>query len=263
MAAGALAARRIPRAGEASIAIQRAVILAVWFLAWEAVGRVSGNAWVSTPTAVGARLAAWIAGPLWGNLATTLTEMAVGLVIGVPTGIALGIFMGRRPGLNTLLRPIVIGLYSVPLITLAPLLILWFGIDMKPKIVLVAVVSCFLLFFNTLSGAQSVDRDIIEALDVMGASRRETFRKVILPACSAWIISGLKIALPYALIATTVGEMIAARSGLGSLLTKSVDQVDMTGIYAALVVLMAIGTTIGEGANRLERVLLRWRKDRP
>jgi NitT/TauT family transport system permease protein len=94
---------------------------------------------------------------------------------------------------------------------------------------------------------------------LMGASRREAFQKLILPASSAWILSGLKIALPYALIAATVGEMIAARRGLGFLVTRSASQIDMTGLYAALVVLMLIGVAVGTAANALEARVLRWR----
>jgi NitT/TauT family transport system permease protein len=94
---------------------------------------------------------------------------------------------------------------------------------------------------------------------LMGASPREEFQKLILPAASAWILSGLKIALPYALIAATVGEMIAARRGLGFLVTRSASQIDMTGLYAALVVLMLIGVAVGTAANALEGRILRWR----
>ena len=92
------------------------------------------------------------------------------------------------------------------------------------------------------------------------STRCHAFRKLILPASAAWILSGLKIALPYALIAATVGEMIAARRGLGFLVTRSASLIDMTGLYAALIVLMVIGVAASAGADALEARVLRWRR---
>lgn len=228
-------------------------------IAWELAGRFGDPTWISMPSLIAVRLVRWAGDDLAAHVATTVAEMATGLAIGVPAGVLAGILLGRSPLLATLLRPIIVGLYSVPLVTLAPLLILWFGLDMEPKIFLVAVVVFFLIFFNTFSGVQSIDRDLIANFTLMGASRREELQKLVLPAASAWILSGLKIALPYALIAATVGEMIAARRGLGFLVTRSASQIDMTGLYAALIVLMLIGVAIGAGANALEAHVLRWR----
>lgn len=227
---------------------------------WEAAGRWwVGPTWISQPTLILARLATWSGGALPAHAGTTLAEMLLGCAIGMPLGVLVGFGLGRSAVLAALFRPIIVALYSVPLIALAPLLILWFGLDMAPKIVLVSVVVFFLLFFNTFSGVQAVDRDLVAVFQLMGANRRENVRKVIAPACAAWILSGVKIALPYALVAAAVGEMLAARRGLGFLLTQSATHVDMTGLYAALVVLMVVGVLVSEAAARLERWLLRWR----
>ncbi len=115
-----------------------------------------------------------------------------------------------------MLRPIIVAFYSVPLVALAPLFIMFFGLDMLPKIVLVTIVVFFLLFFNTFAGASPVDRRSDRAgRSLMGSTRREIFKKVVAPACMAWIIGGIKTALPYALVAATTGEMLAARRGIG------------------------------------------------
>ncbi len=246
-------------ADERFILLGRIVLMMALLLGWELAGRFVDPTWISMPSLIAVRLIRWAGDDLAVHAATTVAEMAMGLSIGVPAGVLAGILLGRSPLLAMLLRPIIVGFYSVPLVTLAPLLILWFGLDMEPKIVLVAVVVFFLIFFNTFSGVQAIDRDLIATLALMGASRREEFQKLILPAASAWILSGLKIALPYALIAATVGEMIAARRGLGFLVTRSASQIDMTGLYAALIVLMLIGVAIGAGANALEAHILRWR----
>jgi NitT/TauT family transport system permease protein len=153
----------------------------------------------------------------------------------------------------------IITLNSIPYIALAPVLIIWFGIGIAPKVALVAVVAFFLIFFSTFSGARTVDREWIDMLDVMGASRRERFQKVIAPASIAWILSGVKAALPYSLIAATVGEMMFARAGVGNYITASAAQFDITGIYTGLFVLMFLGAIFNGLARRVEGLMLRWR----
>jgi NitT/TauT family transport system permease protein len=231
----------------------------VLLLSWEGVGHSASGEWTSRPTLIVARLVEWVSGPLWPHLATTALEVVVGLTVGVVSGSVVGLLLGRSPVLAVILRPIVVAFYSVPLVALAPLFIMFFGLDVLPKIVLVSIVVFFLLFFNTFAGAGLVDNDLIEQIRLMGSTPREGFQKVVVPACMAWIIGGIKIALPYALVAATTGEMLAARRGLGFLLSEAAGNFDMTGLYAALVVLMILGLAVSEASIRMERRLLRWR----
>ncbi len=231
----------------------------VWLAVWEIAGAATGSQWISRPSLIAARLLRWAHGDLYIHVATTLTEVVVGLLIGTAGGILAGLWFGRSPLLAGVMRPIVVAFYSVPLIALTPLFIMFFGLDMEPKIILVAIVVFFLLFFNTFAGAQDVDADLIAAVELMGSTTRERFQKVVAPACVAWIIGGIKVALPYALVAATTGEMLAARRGLGFLLSDAAAQFDMTGLYAALAVLMLLGLAVAEAAAWLERHLLRWR----
>jgi NitT/TauT family transport system permease protein len=230
-----------------------------WLAVWEIAGAATASQWISRPSLIGARLLRWALSDLYIHVATTLTEVVVGLLVGTIGGILAGLWFGRSPLLAGVMRPIIVAFYSVPLIALTPLFIMFFGLDMEPKIILVAIVVFFLLFFNTFAGAQDVDADLIAAVDLMGCSTRERFQKVIAPACLVWIIGGMKVALPYALVAATTGEMLAARRGLGFLLSDAAAQFDMTGLYAALVVLMLLGLAVSEAAAWLERHLLRWR----
>src|SRR3984957_15113598 len=228
---------------------------------WEFVGRVSGGTWTSRPSPIAAKLAVWLQGSIYPDIATTLTEVVTGLVAGSILGVLAGLLLGRSPITAGILRPIVVAFYSVPLIALAPLFIMFFGLDMLPKIVLVTIVVFFLLFFNTFARAASVDNDLIAQIELMGSTPREAFQKVIAPACMVWIIGGMKIALPYALVAATTGEMLAARRGLGFLLSDAASQFDMTSLYAALFILMLLGLAVSEMAAWGERHLLRWRHD--
>lgn len=226
---------------------------------WEVVGRLFGGAWTSQPSLIAVKLAAWLRGPLYPHLATTVVEVVTGLACGSLAGVLAGLVLGRSPIAAGVLRPIVVAFYSVPLVALAPLFIMFFGLDMLPKIVLVTIVVFFLLFFNTFAGASSVDTDLIAQVELMGSTRRETFQKVVAPACMAWMIGGIKTALPYALVAATTGEMLAARRGMGWLLSDAASQFDMASLYAALFVLMLLGLAVSETANWGERHMLRWR----
>jgi NitT/TauT family transport system permease protein len=236
------------------------IVVGIALLAgWEVVGRVSGGAWTSRPSLIAAKLAVWLHGSVYPHVATTLTEVVTGLAFGATLGVLAGLSLGRSPVAAGILRPIVIAFYSIPLVALAPLFIMFFGLDMLPKIVLVTLVVFFLLFFNTFAGATSVDHDLIAQVELMGSTRREKFQKVVAPACMAWIIGGIKTALPYALVAATTGEMLAARRGLGFLLSDAASQFDMTSLYSALFILMLLGLAASEVASWSERHLLRWR----
>jgi NitT/TauT family transport system permease protein len=237
----------------------RAALACVLLAAWELFGRYVDDTWTSRPSEVAARLAEWAAGGLGYNVAVTVAEMAAGLAIGLPCGTLLGLWLGRSRHAAAVLRPFVVALNSLPVVALAPLLIMWFGLGLAPKIALVAFVSFLLLFFSTFAGAEAVDGDVVATLEIMGASGPERFRKVVLPGATAWIMAGLKNALPYALIAATIGEMMLSRAGLGFLIAEAGQEFDMTGTYAALFVLMVLGALTNGLASGIERRLLRWR----
>jgi len=237
------------------------LVLGVALLAgWESYGRFVDGSLTSMPSDIAVRLAQWAGSGLWLHVATTLFEIVAGVAIGVPAGVAAGLLLGRARLLGALLRPIVTLLYSVPFIALTPLLIMWFGVGIAPKVILVAMSSFFLMFFATFSGARSVDSDLIATVDIMGATPRERFLKVIAPACGPWIVSGIKTVLPFALIGATIGEMLAAQAGVGSLLSNAANDFDIAGFYAALFILMILGILFRTLAQRLEDWLLRWRQ---
>ena len=240
-------------------AVWRLGVAVTMLLTWEATARWTGSTWLSSPTLVGARLADWLRGSLYFHLGITAEEIVVGVAMGTALGALLGLLLGRMPGLAGLLRPLIVALYNLPLLALAPLFIMLFGLGFLPAVVLVSVVVFFLVFFNTFSGAEAVDEDMIRSLQILGANRFEVFCKVIGPASVAWICSGLKVALPYSLAAATTGEMLAGGDGLGGVLTSAAQQFDMTAMYAALVILMIVGMLLNMAATRLETWLLRWR----
>jgi NitT/TauT family transport system permease protein len=248
------------RPGRDNILIWQVALVAGLLATWELAGRLTGADQVSSPSRIIGRIVIWLGGELYPHLFTTLGELACGMAIGCSLGVLAGLALGRMPIVSAILRPIIVGLYSVPLVTLAPLFIMFFGLGLLPKIVLVSIVTFFLLFFNTFTGAQQVDEDYLRTLDLMGASKFEQFRKVVAPATAVWIAGGIRIALPYALVATITGELLATRSGLGFLISRAAERFDMTSLYAVLLILMALGLLLSEAALRLEHRFLRWRQ---
>lgn len=251
---------RRPQVSEATATLIWQIAIFVSFICvWEIGGRVSGSVWISRPSLVLARLVEWSANGLHTHVATTLTEVISGLVIGSVLGTVAGIALGRLRTLANILRPIVMAAYSVPLITLTPIFIMYFGLDMTPKIIVVSVVCFFLLLFNTMTGAMSIDEDVIQGARIMGAGRREIFWKVVLPACWVWIVGAYKVALPYSLVGATAGEILASRRGIGFLISESAVAFDTAGLYAALLILMLFGISFTLIGNKVEKRLLRWR----
>jgi NitT/TauT family transport system permease protein len=243
------------------LGLARLGLLVLLVTVWQAVGgNLVDSFWISRPSEIVAKLVGWIqTGMLWYQVSITLEEMIVGFIVGALTGLAVGFMLGRSEFLASLLDPFILAVYSLPKIALAPLFILWFGIDMKPKIILAAVVVFFLVFYNTYAGVRDVDTDLVNTVRIMGANRLQILRFIVLPGSLTWIFTGLKISIPYALIGAVVGEIMASNRGIGYLIVGSAGQFDTAGVFAALLVLMVIATVLNELLNRSEAVLLRWK----
>lgn len=237
----------------------RLVVLAVGLAGWElASDRLLPAFYISRPSAIVERATgALIGGSLYPHLTVTLVEMTVGFAIGLPLGIVVGLMLGASSFAARVWQPFIVLVYSIPLLALAPLFILWFGVALMPKIVLVSVSVFFFIFFNTYTGARELDHELVASLRVMGATWPEVFRKVTLPASVVWIFTGVKIAAPYALAGAVVAEMLVSRAGLGLLLMQAAQMNDMAGLYFILLVIMALGIVVADVTDRSERLILR------
>ena len=171
---------------------------------------------MSGPVQIVARLWTWILdGSLWDNLGATVLAMALGYAIGTAAGVALGLLFGFLPRFHRVLSPYISALYAMPKIALAPLFVIVFGIGIESKVALVAVTVFFLMLNSTLDGVRNVDRDLVQALALMGATRLEVIRKVLVPATLPWIFTGMRISVRYAFTNTLLAELIAANRGIG------------------------------------------------
>jgi len=232
----------------------RLLIIGIALVMWEAAsGRVVPKYWISSPSAIVAKLWSWIAdGSLWLHLQATLLETGVGYVIGCAAGIGVGLLLGFQPTLHRVVSPFLGGLYCLPKVALAPLFVIVLGIDLGSKIALVAITVFFLVLYSTLDGVNDVDRDLVQSLRLMGATRGEIARKLLVPGCLRWIYSGMRIAVRYAFTAAVLGEVIAANRGVGYLVEANAGQFNSTGVFAAVLVLVACSVALSEALTRVE-----------
>jgi len=227
---------------------------------WELVGTFTEwELWISQPSAVWEQLLAWHrAGILWDGLVSTLWATLLGFVLGSAVGGIAGLLLGSMRRIGELLEPFVLAAYSIPKIALAPLFVLWFGIDLLPKVMLAAILVGFLVFFSVYQGFKTIDQQLMAITRVMGAGHYMTLRKVALPYSSAWMFTGLKMGLPYALIGVVVGEFMAATSGLGYMIKNASALFNTDGVFAGLAVLMLVSTFLSSGLAVVEKRVLHW-----
>ena len=186
-------------------------------LTWEVTAAIlKSDFWTSRPSAVfTALLRWWKSGTLATDLRLTLSAAAGGFLIGSVVGGLTGFILGWVKRLGNLFEPLILSIYTLPKIALAPLFVLWFGIGLFNKIMFSGMLVFFMVFFTTFQGTRQVDRELVENARVMGANRFDIWTKIAIPYSAVWVFTGIRIGLPYALIGAIVGEFIAAEAGVG------------------------------------------------
>ena len=233
--------------------LARAVLALLILAMWQYLPSQGLRFWMSGPVQIVARLASWVIdGSLWANLAATLLAMVLGYAIGTAAGILLGLLFGLLPRLHRVLSPYITALYAMPKIALAPLFVITLGIGIESKVALVAITVFFLVLNSTLDGVRNVDRDLVQALNLMGATRTEVVRKALIPASLPWIFTGMRIAVRYAFSNTLLAELIAANSGIGFLIEYYSGTFDAAGAFAAILALVICSVLLTELLGRVE-----------
>lgn len=237
-------------------------LLAFWELA---SGTLIDSFFVSKPSLVLRELSTQIAsGGLWNDLFVTIVqETLVGYVLGSLLGVVLGFVLAQAPTAARILNPYLMAINGIPRIALAPLFLVWFGIGLASKIWLGGMMAFFLTFFNTFAGVGGVDQGLKNVARVMGASRLQVLLKVVLPASTPWIVAGLRLGFPYALVAAVVGEMVMSTAGIGHRIIAATQVFNVTGTMAGVLVLMMVVMLVNWLLDRTEAHLLRWRPAGP
>jgi NitT/TauT family transport system permease protein len=252
---------------------RRARFLAWWLFAYQIIfavgvfgfwqlssGRLIDSFWISSPAAIVAFLWEGLTnGSLLGHGVVTFYEAGIGFAIGAVAGIASGVLLAAFETPRRILDPYFMSVYGVPRIALAPLFIIWFGIGTLSKVVLVVIIVFPLVFYSTYEGVVNAPAALKRLVRVLGAAEWQVWTKVVLPSASPWIITGLKISVPQALVGAVVGEFIASSEGLGFIIQYHSGLFNTTGVLAGIAMMAAVVVFINGLLDRLERHLMRWR----
>lgn len=238
----------------------RIVLGIACIVVWQIASNAMGAEWLPGPYAVLARI--WqlaVSGELARDTMVTFSEAAAGMLIGGSAGAALPFLLRMSPRLMTALEPLIAAGFGLPKLALAPLFILWFGIGLTTKVVFVASIVFFLMFYNGLAGILSIDPRLIAMLRVAGAGEWVVTREVVWNTAKPFLFSGLKIALPRALSGAVVGEFIAADSGLGWYIQNERSLNDITGVVAGAVIVTVLVMLVNAVLHRIQARSLAWR----
>jgi len=224
-----------------------------------AIGWVSPTV-ISAPSRIIIAGAKYVSSPQFAiDARTSGLEFLGGFGLAVIFGIVLGFLMGWFRRLENFLDPIVNFLYAAPRIALAPLLILWFGIDIQSKVAIIFLMSVFPIVINTILGVHSVDRDLMDLARSLNASSWQLIRTIIIPSSVPFIVTGMRIGLGVGLIGVVVGEFVAATSGIGYMIAQAASSYEVDQVFVGLIIVGAAGAILTEALRYFETRMARWK----
>jgi len=224
-------------------ALRTGIGIAVFLLLWQLASDAGYlNAFFfSSPLRVARELREMASsGQLARHVPVTLREAALGLLLGGILGGSLGLWLGCREDGGRGLMAVLSALNGIPKLALGPLFILWFGIGLKSKVILAALMVFFVFVMNLYSGARAVDRDWIAAAVQLGADRRQVLCKVVFPACVPWLLAGLRTGIGLAMSGAVVGEYLGAGRGLGWMIANAGERYNVEQVLCCVLVIAAV-----------------------
>lgn len=213
------------------------------------------------PSLIGAAFKEQIQGSkLWHDLAVSSQAFLWGFSFAVIVGIPLGLVMGWRRRVEYSLDPFLTALYASPLVALAPLFIIVFGVGVLGKAALVFLLAVFPFIFNTFAGVKSTDALLINVIRSFGGSEKDLYLKVILPSTMPYIIAGARLAIGRGLVGIIVGEFYAASEGIGFAISQAGDTYRLPDMFVGIIILSLIAIILTELMRRLELTVAPWRE---
>ncbi len=229
--------------------------------AWELYGRGVDPIFMSYPTAIVAAVPKMLAtGELQAAFLLSARTLIIGLFFAIVTGTVLGALMGRYRFIDHLFDAQINALYSTPNISLIPILILWFGLGITSKIVIVFLAAFFPVVINTYSGVRNVSRGLVEFALAEGASERQIFSKIIVPASLPFIMTGIRLAMGRAVVGMVAGEMFTAVSGMGGAIVNYSNSFATDKLFVVIITLALLGVSLTEIVKFAEHRLAPWKR---
>ncbi len=193
-----------------------------------------------------------------GHTAFTVMEAVLGLVAGGGIAFLLGVAMASWRPLERALMPVAILVKVTPIVVIAPLLLIWFGFGLGPKVVVAGLITFFPVLVNTVTGMRSADPAMADVLRSVDAGAWRRFWHLRLPAAGPALFAALKVSIPLALIGAVVAEWVGAEQGIGQVMMKAHNQLDMPTLFAAIIGLALVGALLSGIASIAERGVLHW-----
>lgn len=243
-------------------AILIAALIGAWQIAaasgWLAEQLNLESFFVPSPAEVGDAL--WNSrSVLWENTWVTLREILAGIALGVLTGLALAIAMRFSRLLRDAVFPLTVAVQAVPIVVIAPILVIWFGYGIWPKVIIVALTVFFPIVVNTLEGLRGVDPEAVKMMRTLDASRWAIFRRVEAPTALPSFFSGAKVAVGVAPIVALFAELAGANSGLMLFITQANNNFHGDQVFAAVTILAVIGVLLVAVTALAQRLIVTWR----
>lgn len=242
------------------VTLLRVGIIGGFLLLWEiASGRWIEPFLISSPgRIVSSLITGFREGDLIQHTWVTFEEIAIGFPIGALSGIALGYAFGRSRLLAEIFEPIIIALNGVPRTAVAPLFIVWLGIGLWSKVGVVFLLTFFLNFFITYTGMRQMDQEYIDLARLMRVKGWKLTFKVIFPAISPYLFTGIRTSIPFAVIGAIVGEFVASTEGVGFFIRMSAGIFKTADVFVGIIVLMIMVIIMDKLAEMIEKRALRW-----
>lgn len=232
-------------------------------LAWELLVRLSGlpRFILPSPLDVWKRLVESLAdGSLLYHTGVTLLEVLLGLLVGVTLATVLGYGIAKSRSLEKILEPYLVASQAIPIIAIAPLLVIWLGHGLISKVIICALIVFFPVLVNTVLGIRAVPPALYDMMNSLRASRRQVMFKLEVPASLPVLLGGLRIGATLSVIGAIVGELVDAKAGLGFLLKVGDFQFDTSMVFVAVIMLVALALSLYGIITLLEKRFLKWQQ---
>jgi NitT/TauT family transport system permease protein len=242
--------------------------IVVVLLLWEAVPylvtmKAGTKLFFTPPSQVAETLWTLFAGgTIWAPLGVSAAGFAIGLGIAIAIGLPLGILIGRSEALNALCDPFITAFNATPRLVFLPLVLLWFGLGLWSKVVIVAFGAIFPLLINTHEGIRNADRLLINVVRSFGAKEWDIVRMVVVPNALPYILTGLRLAIGRAVLGVVVSEFFGSDQGLGVMMVQAASQYKVNIVFAGMIVFMTLSLAMTSLVKLLESRLGRWRPQR-
>jgi putative hydroxymethylpyrimidine transport system permease protein len=237
------------------------LLVSLLLIVWEIGARVVNTPFIlPTPTAVIQTIYELREVLFLEHLPATWLIIFIGLLISVVSGVGIAIWMHSSNYAERALYPIIITSQTIPIIALAPIFVLWFGYSIWSKVVVTILITFFPITISTFDGLRANTINYKELLQTMGASKKDIFLKLKVPAALPHFFSGMKVAVPLSVIGAAIGEWLGAQQGLGYFSRRMMTQFDGAAVFAPIVLLSVMGIILFLLVVWLEKLTLKWRK---